>query len=421
MDRQAEAFRLATPADWRAVADLAPIPDTTEWRSPEWYEARGWDDTRLDPKTPLEARAALAARAANPAAPDDDASAYDDLIAEVYGGRPPRTLGPLTAGGLYVPWYADAARWAGLPVTVVPGQETRGHGGMRALEIVTGHHTGTPDSAAGDYPSRNVVTNGRAGLAGPLCNLGLGRTGMVYVVAAGCAWHAGASAFAGFTDLNDEAVGIEAEDNGDGKWSPAMLRAYPRLVAGLLHYMRRGVDRYCSHRTCAVPAGRKPDPAGISDAWMRAEASAVLASSAPTPAPAPKPTPAPSTNRGGTVIPVQLPRTDPPAEGVETKDWPWREEVINLGFVGGWRGRCMVRISFGHPGGRIRRAHFDTPNGKVAEVKPWPGLPDEPGAFFNPSYKAVWEIGTEAPAGPTSLMISYAAPGGASLSLEWEK
>ena len=43
----------------------------------------------------------------------------------------------------------------------------------------------------GDYPSLTTVTRGRVGLAGPLCNLGIGRTGRVYVVAAGVAWHAG--------------------------------------------------------------------------------------------------------------------------------------------------------------------------------------------------------------------------------------
>jgi hypothetical protein len=104
------------------------------------------------------------------------------------------------------------------------------------------------------------------------------------VVAAGCAYHAGASRWAGFVDLNDEMLGIEAEDNGDGHWTAAMLDAYPRLVAALLTYMRRGVDRYISHRGCAVPPGRKPDPGGLSDQWMRDQVTRVLSGAAPSPA-----------------------------------------------------------------------------------------------------------------------------------------
>jgi N-acetyl-anhydromuramyl-L-alanine amidase AmpD len=140
---------------------------------------------------------------------------------------------------------------------------------MRVVEGVVGHHTATGEGVSGDYPSLRVVRDGRAGLSGPLANYGLGRSGTIYVIAAGCAWHAGASRHGGFTDLNDEFLGIEAEDSGDGKWNPAMLDAYPKLVGAILRYMRRDVSRYVSHRTCAVPAGRKPDPGGLADTWMR--------------------------------------------------------------------------------------------------------------------------------------------------------
>jgi hypothetical protein len=186
--------------------------------------------------------------------------------------------------GIYIPWLVDAARMAvagtGAQVIVAPGLMTRGHGGLRVVEIVVGHHTGTPDSAAGDYPSLRIVRDGRADLAGPLSNYGLGRSGNVYVIAAGLCYHAGASAFAGYTDLNDEAIGIEAESAGGGRWTDAQLLIYPRLVGACLLYMRRGTSRYASHRTVARPAGRKPDPTGISDDWMRQHAAAFLA--APT-------------------------------------------------------------------------------------------------------------------------------------------
>lgn len=83
---------------------------------------------------------------------------------------------------------AAMRRW-GIPYVEVPGWRTRGNG--RAWGDVTGfmwHHTGddAPDSA-----DLAIVTNGRAGLSGPLCNFGLDDHGNVHLVAAGPANHAG--------------------------------------------------------------------------------------------------------------------------------------------------------------------------------------------------------------------------------------
>lgn len=177
---------------------------------------------------------------------------------------------------IYVPWLVDAARSTGYPVVEVAGWRTRGHGGMRVVEGVVGHHTATASTAPGDYPSLGIVTNGRSDLAGPLCNLGLGRSGTIYVVAAGCAWHAGASAWGGFYDLNDEFLGIEAESAGTGVWTAQQLDAYPKLVGALLRYMSRGVDRYAGHKNVCLPAGRKIDPVGIDSAWLRTRAAAFM-------------------------------------------------------------------------------------------------------------------------------------------------
>lgn len=171
--------------------------------------------------------------------------------------------------GIFVPWLADAARMTGYPVVELGGWRTRGHGGMRAVEGVVGHHTATSDKAAGDYPSQRIVTAGRSDLAGPLCNFGLGRSGAVYVVAAGIAWHAGASAWCGFRDLNSTFLGIEAESAGYGAWTAGQRDAYPRLVAAALHYARRGAERYGGHKDVCLPTGRKPDPTGIDTRWMQ--------------------------------------------------------------------------------------------------------------------------------------------------------
>jgi len=284
MDAQARAFANASRSDWAMWPDLFEVPADWPIKSPEEWDADGWDLLRTAPYTPAQARTALLDRIVLPDAPDGEAerTAYDHLVADI-----DQTVShPRMAGAVKALWLPDAVRSQGLTCVLVPAWDTRGHGGFRALEIVVGHHTGTSQTAKGDYPSQNVVTNGRADLAGPLCNVGLGRNGTVYVVAAGVAWHAGASTFAGFVDLNSVSLGIEAESAGGGIWTPEQMEAYPRLVAGLLRYISRGVDRYCSHRTCATPAGRKPDPRGIEDSWMRTNAARFMTGSTPsTPTP----------------------------------------------------------------------------------------------------------------------------------------
>lgn len=177
--------------------------------------------------------------------------------------------------GIFVQWLADAARLTGYPVVEVTGWRDRGHGGFAAVEGVVTHHTGGPK--AGEYPSLAVVRDGRADLPGPLSAFGLGRSGTVYVIAAGVSWHAGASAWAGFSDLNSRFLGIEAESAGDGSWTAEQRDAYPRLVAACLYYMRRDAGRVCAHRECALPAGRKPDPAGIDMGQFRARVAELLA------------------------------------------------------------------------------------------------------------------------------------------------
>lgn len=162
--------------------------------------------------------------------------------------------------GLYVQWLADAARLTGYPVVEVPGWRGRGHGPMRVVEGVLAHHTANPQR--GDYPSLRIVRDGRGDLAGPLAQFGLGRSGTVYVIAAGLSYHAGASRWAGFTDLGDEFLGIEAESVGTrDDWTPEQRDCYPRLIGACLFYMRRDADRAAFHKEVCVPRGRKIDAA----------------------------------------------------------------------------------------------------------------------------------------------------------------
>lgn len=162
---------------------------------------------------------------------------------------------------MYLAWLADVLRAAGLPVREIPGWQTRGHGSFAGSPLgVLCHHTAGP--ASGNYPSEQVVVNGRTGLPGPLANLGLARDGTWIVVAAGVAWHAGTGALPWCppNQGNTHLIGVEAESVGTrDDWTPQQRTNYPRGVAALLAYLRLGPDRAVGHKEWAP--GRKIDPA----------------------------------------------------------------------------------------------------------------------------------------------------------------
>lgn len=157
-------------------------------------------------------------------------------------------------------FMADVLRDAGLPVREVPGWQTRGHGAMGSVLGVLAHHTAGP--ATGDFPSERVVVNGRTGLAGPLCNLGLTRSGTWVVVAAGQAWHAGTGSvsWCPANSGNSRLIGVEAESVGTrDDWTAAQRSNYPRGVAALLRHLRLPASRVIGHKEWAPT--RKIDPA----------------------------------------------------------------------------------------------------------------------------------------------------------------
>lgn len=155
-------------------------------------------------------------------------------------------------------WIADACRAAGLTVVEVDGWRSRGSDSFAPRGLVI-HHTAGP--ATGDMPSLRIVINGRPGLPGPLSQFGLGRSGTVYVVASGRAYHAGPGGWRGLAG-NAAVWGIEAENTGRGEpWALAQLDAYHRLAAVLAQRTPFGPEMICAHREWA-PA-RKVDPRGI--------------------------------------------------------------------------------------------------------------------------------------------------------------
>ena len=124
-------------------------------------------------------------------------------------------------------WLPDVLKDAGLNVAEVTGWKTRGRGEVGPIKGVICHHTA--GSAQGNMPSLGIITNGRHDLAGPLAQLGLGRDGTYYVVAAGRANHAGAGNWPGVVNGNQNFIGIEAENTGVGEpWPGAIGRVSTR-------------------------------------------------------------------------------------------------------------------------------------------------------------------------------------------------
>lgn len=161
-------------------------------------------------------------------------------------------------------WLPGVLRDAGLEVLEHPGWQTRGHGDMGAVQGVLCHHTCGP--LHGDLPDIDVLVNGRPDLGGPLCNLGLGRSGKVYMIAAGKGWHAGAGSWQGISDGNSHFIGIEAENTGETSgpraeaWPDVQMQAYMRVCAAIVAHCELPVGMVAGHKEYARPLGRKNDP-----------------------------------------------------------------------------------------------------------------------------------------------------------------
>jgi hypothetical protein len=162
---------------------------------------------------------------------------------------------------------ADILRKAGLKVIEIPGWKTRGHGTLDSVSAIICHHTATDASARGNYPSLSVVQNGRSDLPGPLAQLGLGRDGTWYVIAAGISWHAGATQYTWQNNWNALGVEAEAEGTGDTRdWPDVQMDSYARGVAALAKAFGVPNGRVLGHKEVASakpgdrPNGRKIDP-----------------------------------------------------------------------------------------------------------------------------------------------------------------
>jgi hypothetical protein len=186
---------------------------------------------------------------------------------------------------------------AGLKVAEVDGWKERGNGDMKKVEGIICHHTAGPRT--GNMPSLAIVRDGRPDLPGPLSQLGLGRDGTFYVIAAGKCHHAGKGVWEGIATGNSNFIGIEAENTGlanDFPWPDVQMDAYRRGVAAILKHIAKSAKACCAHREYAHPKGRKSDPTFDMEDF-RARVAAILDGTATVRPPIPPVEPAPPPGR----------------------------------------------------------------------------------------------------------------------------
>jgi len=172
-------------------------------------------------------------------------------------------------------WLPGVLRQAGLKVAETPGWADRGVGDIGDVVGVICHHTGVANPHDQNMPTLKSLIDGRktpTPLSGPLAQLGLGRDGTFYVVAAGRANHAGAGAWKGFSG-NSRFIGIEGENPGNDDWPDVQMDAYRRGAAAILKQIGKGAEMCCGHREYAP--GRKDDPKFDMDRF-RADVAAIM-------------------------------------------------------------------------------------------------------------------------------------------------
>ncbi len=166
-------------------------------------------------------------------------------------------------------WLPGVLKAAGLRVAVVNDWERRGRGDVGPIRGVICHHTA--GGAGGNMPSLATLINGRKGrtpasdLPGPLSQLGLGRDGTYYVIAAGRCNHAGSGRWNGIATGNRNFIGIEAEHTGQANnpWPEPQMIAYRHGVAAILMHLGLPANCCAGHKEYAwqaSPPRYKPDP-----------------------------------------------------------------------------------------------------------------------------------------------------------------
>ncbi len=186
---------------------------------------------------------------------------------------------------------APALRDWGLPVIEVNGWQWRGSSTFNPRGAVNHHTAG---ARRGSIPSLRILIEGRAGLPGPLCNVGQSRSSEynpkakyddVYLIAAGRANHAGRGGFRGLSG-NSSVFGLEIEHVGimaHEHWPERRQETAFRIHGAMHDVAGYGPEKVCQHEEWAPT--RKIDFVDANfDGFRYAVALYILAHHQPTPA-----------------------------------------------------------------------------------------------------------------------------------------
>lgn len=185
-------------------------------------------------------------------------------------------------GYVWQRWLADEFRAAGLTVVEVEGWKNRGRpastGAFEPEHGVTVHHTGVTSSRSNPGPTLKTLIVGRPDLPGPLCQWTVRHDGVVVVIAAGRANHAGrvgksAPGMPAGTDGNARALGDEVDTDGSQPLTPAQVHSIAVTNAVALKHHRNAPKRV--HRHADISDTGKWDLGSRSTALLRRDATAV--------------------------------------------------------------------------------------------------------------------------------------------------
>lgn len=160
-------------------------------------------------------------------------------------------------------------------IQTVAGWETRARstGGLDQVLGIVWHHTASKPGSDGKRDASYIATGGPTP---PISQLYIDRNGVVWIVAAGAANHAGKGGPVSPTspapwlkkdEANRYTIGIEMANDGVGEvWPVKLLEAAITLGAVLTRHYRFPLERNIGHRDWCGPGtstpGRKIDPMG---------------------------------------------------------------------------------------------------------------------------------------------------------------
>lgn len=180
-------------------------------------------------------------------------------------------------------WMAEEFRAAGLTVIEVEGWENRGRpgstGNFNPDQGVTVHHTGATTSPRSPGPTLHTLIVGRPDLPGPLCHWSVRHDGVVVIIAAGRANHAGRVGkvvpFAALgADGNAIFMGDEVDTDGTQDLPEVQRDAIALTDAIYLKHFDRPVARV--HRHQDISGTGKWDLGSLTTTQLRRDAATEL-------------------------------------------------------------------------------------------------------------------------------------------------